>query len=200
MIIRSPQFIVQVALALILATACGQHALGGPAQEIDFTPLRGFFELDGVRMPQVIFAGTGGNVTWSPPKGWQVARDGARAMLRPPTGMQASGAIGSFPDKPPTTADRVNQEVFVKRALATLPAFAVQPSMEQVEYNPLRMSGRATVEVMLSYSANSFRYTSSVLFVPRETDCIVIEFCSRQQDFEILHRQLVGSLHSAQGL
>ena len=77
--------------------------------ELDFTPVESFYEVEGIRVPNVTFREGAKNVTYTPPPYWVLCGRGKRITLAPPNAIQAGASVQAVASKGPLAATPQNK-------------------------------------------------------------------------------------------
>ena len=182
---------MSVVLALLAA---------GARAELNLTPAESFYEVEGIRVPNVTFRDGAKDIAYTPPAGWSLSGGGKKLTLTPPDAIQAGATIEavSVKDAPPATA--ANLQAYSEIALGLVPREAVKAEVIEATVCPMRISGRPLVEVTLSYVFFGQPFRMNLLFLPREKEHLRFQFSSRTADFPPLLKAFRTSLYSMQGL
>jgi len=181
------------ALALLGAASAGA--------QIDLTPTDSFYEVEGIRAPNVTFRNGTKNITYTPPGNWTLSGGGDKLTLTPLDSIQAGGTIENIPTREPLPAATTdNVKVYSDMAVKLLPPGASKVELVEAAVCPMRISGKAMVEVTLSYTFYGQPFRMNVLFMPRDKEQLRFQFSSRAADYPALFKNFRGSLFSMQGL
>jgi hypothetical protein len=186
---------ITAAVALALFSAAGAHA------QIDLTPTESFYEVEGIRVPNVTFRDTKKNITYTPPADWNLSGGGKKLTLTPRDSVQAGSTIESVPAReslPPATAENV--KFYSDLALTLAPREATKVEVVEAVVCEMRISGKAMIDVTLSYSFFGQPFRMNVLFMPRDREQLRFLFSARVADYPPLFKSFRSSLFSMQGL
>ncbi len=180
-----------VGLGLLVFDACAG---------LDFTPVESFYEVEGLRAPNVTFRDGGKDITYTPPAHWILCGRGKIITLTPPNTVQAGAIVQAITARntPPATAE--NLKAYGALALELVPREAVNVEVVETVMCPLRISGRPLAEATLNYVFFGQQFRMNVLFMPREKEQLRMQFSSRVADFPPLLKAFRASLYSLQGL
>ncbi len=176
--------------------------LGGTLAQaqLDLTPQESFYEVEGIRVPNVKFQDGKKLVSYSPPGGWNMSGGGAKLNLVPSGTAQAGSVILIEQTKEPLPATEANLKAFSELAAGFLPREASKVEVVESVVSPLRISGKSMVEVTLSYVFFGQNFRMNVLYLPREKERLCFQCSARASDFANVLRDFRGSLYSIQGL
>ena len=158
------------------------------------TPLEGGFRAD------VAFKDGDDVVTYTAPGKWQGSGDPGRAVFRPPDVAQAEVAITKHPKPAVTTFDEETVKALKAELAASLPRYAAK--LEWGDYEPvtLYMNRHETYRIMLTYSAFSQRFVTTVLYCNFESEQVRFRLTCKESDFKELFEPFRRSLFSFRGL
>jgi hypothetical protein len=189
---------------MVRAIRCGAVLVllsGGIARaQIDFTPKESFYEVEGLRVPNVTFRNGAKNVTYSPPGHWQLSGGGKKLSLIPQDKVQAGASIEIQPGKDQLPATAENLQAYTELAQTLVPREASKIEVVEALVCPLRISGRSMIEVTLAYTFFGQQFRMNVLFLPHDTAQVRFQFSARTADFHPLFKSFRTSLYSMQGL
>ena len=171
----------------------------GAQAGLDFTPFQSFYEVEGVRVPNLNFHDDGKVIAYTPPPRWKTSGRGRKLELIPPQAVQA-GATFQVLQTAPLPADASKVSAFRELAVSMLPAEATNVEIVEAKLSELCISGRAGVAVVLSYKFFAQQFRMRVLFIPRERDLLRFAFTARTADFGALEKRFRHSLYSLEGL
>jgi hypothetical protein len=169
--------------------------------EIDLTPKESFYVVEGIKVPNITFKNTPKDITYSPPANWTLSGGGGKLTLVPLDSVQAGGSIQSVPTRVPSPeATEANVKAYSDLAAKLVPSGASKVEVVEAQVCPMRISGKAMIEVTLSYSFYGQPFKMNVLFMPREKEELRFQFSSRASDYAKMFKDFRGSLFSMQGL
>src|SRR4051812_21952791 len=104
--------IIIAGLGLLVSDACAG---------LDFTPVDSFYEVEGIRVPNVTFRDGAKDITYTPPSNWVLCGRGKSITLTPPNTVQAGAIVQVMTGKnsPPATPD--NLKAYGELALGLVP-------------------------------------------------------------------------------
>jgi hypothetical protein len=184
---------------LILALA-GSLLIAPARAELDLTPKPSEYELDGVKFKQLAFSDGSKIVTYAPPRGWDYSGSATQLTLRPPGKTEAEAKITKVALSQPASFDEETVNKLVQKAIASVPPGSTNIQLVSREKNPLKIEGKETFLVTLSYSFYGNAYNRSILLLNRGTEQIQFQLDCRQVDFRELQTAFLGSQHSWQNL
>lgn len=158
---------------------------------IDFTPVVGERNQEGVIFKQLIFREKDRKITYEHPNGWTYSGDSRALRLTPPNVTQAQGDIEQTALRVP---EPINEAALRDLAMKTIPAGSLQATIVAEEQNPIRINRQDTFGVTINYLLHGQEYTANVLFANLEDTQLRFRFVARKQDFEKLFRAFRGSL------
>ena len=168
--------------------------------ELDLTPVDSFYEVEGIRVPNVTFRDGARDVTYTPPPTWILCGRGKAITLTPPNSIQAGAVVQAIPAKYLLAATPENLKAYTELALELVPREAANVEVVETVICPLRISGRPLVEATLNYVFFGQQFRMTIFFLPREKEQVRIQFSSRASDFPPLFKAFRTSLYSMQGL
>ena len=179
-------------LSACLAFAAALAPFSGKA--LDLTPLHTFRDLEGVKIPIVLFSDAGKKISFQPPGKWTVSGDSGSVSLYPAERPDAVMQIRVRIRKPlPEGAT----EDLAKWCLSQLPQDAVEPALEGEAANLFTLGTLPSREFTFSYAAQGRRFTTSVTIVDwNERERIAVVVTARIPDFAAMHSAAMGSMFS----
>ena len=168
--------------ALTLSTA---------AAAIDFAPVIGEHEQEGVVFKQLIFREKGRKITYEHPRGWAYSGDSKGLRLTPPGVANAQADIEQSVLRAPQPID---EAVLRDQALKTIPAGSLGATIVEEEQNPLQINRYDTYGVTINYVFHGQEFNANVLFANVDDTQLRFRFVARKQDFDKLFRAFRGSL------
>ncbi len=162
---------------------------------IDFTPVVGERNQEGVIFKQLIFREKDRKITYEQPNGWTYSGDSKGLRLTPPNVAQAQADIEQSVLRVP---EPIDEAALRDLAMKTIPAGSLQATIVAEEQNPIRINRQDTFGVTINYVLHGQEYTANVLFANLEDTQLRFRFVARKQDFEKLFRAFRGSLFMLQ--
>ncbi|MEP6808664.1 MAG: hypothetical protein ABI992_00340 [Chthoniobacterales bacterium] len=184
---------LRVLLAAVFFTSSA-HA------ELLLTPSVLEYELDGVKLKQLAFEDGAKTVTYQAPHGWTVQGGATRLTLRAPNKQQVDATITRIPAPHPEILNDEGMAKLLAQALADLPKGSVDAAVTSQEKNPLKIQGKGTFLVTLTYTLYAQQYCRSILFLNRAEDQIRSQLTCRAADFRELQQVFLASQYSWQNL
>jgi len=177
--------ILGAALAIVSARA-----------ELQLSPSIAEYELEGAKFKQLAFRDGDKNATYQPPRGWEYSGSATELILRPPGKTQAEARITRLSRTEPAGFDDETLKKFTANIAALAPQGSSAVTIVSQEKNPLRISGKETFQLVLSYTLFGQVYNRSILFLNREHDQIRFQLVAREADFTQLQRAFQASLYT----
>lgn len=186
----------------ITAAAWALALLAGARGELlDLTPAETFYEVEGIRVPNVSFRNGRQPVPYTPPGGWKLSGGGRKLTLTPPDVVQASATIETAPMPEPLPAvAQENVKAYAELVLALVPRGATKVEVLEALVCPLRIAGKSMIEVTAAYVFFGQPFRMNVLLMPREKEQLRFTLTARAADYPELARAFRDSLFSMQGL
>ena len=143
--------------------------------------------VDGAKINLVVFSdGSGKDVTYGPPTGWEYSGSSARFTLRPPNKGQAEGTIVRVSLDRPAVFDEQTMKKLAAEVLACVPRGSTNVTLVSQEKNPLLIERKETFLVIVSYTFYGENYERSMMFLNRGNEQVRFQFVSRAADFKAL--------------
>jgi hypothetical protein len=168
--------------------------------DLELTPRLEQYDLDGVKLRQLVFTDGDRRVSYTPPKNWEYSGGGSRFVLRPASQSAAEAVItvtklptAEVFDK--TTTKRLSDEV-----LASVPRGATNVTLVSQQLNPLLIERKETFLVVISYDYYSQPYQQSVMFLIRNNERICFQLTCYRNAFRELQKAFESSHYSWQNL
>lgn len=162
------------------------------AKALDLTPEPTFRDLEGVKIPILLFSDGGKKITLQPPAKWRVSGGGASLSLLPPDAQDAVMLLRILPRKPP--APEVTEDLD-KWCRAQLPKDAAEPKLESEIENGFTLGPLGSREFTYSYAALGRRFTTSVAVVDwNERERLAVIVTARAADFAATHETAMRSI------
>jgi hypothetical protein len=162
---------------------------------IDFTPIPGERNQEGIVFKQLIFRENDRKITYEQPGGWNFTGDSKALRLTPANVAQSQADIEQSPLRAPQPMD---EAALREQALKSLPQGSQQITVAAEEQNPLRINRHDTYGVTITYVLRGEEYTTNILFANLEDTQLRFRFVARKRDFEPLFRAFRGSLFTLQ--
>ena len=176
----------------LLVLAAAFSPLAGKA--LDLTPLHTFRDLEGVKIPIVLFTDAGTKIAVQPPAKWTVSGAENSLSLYPAERADAVVQIRVRARKPLAPGTTEDME---KWCLAQLPPDATEPTREGEAANVFTLGTLPSSEFTFSYAAQGRRFTTSVAFVDwNERERVAVIVTARATDFAPVHEAAMRSMFS----
>lgn len=169
--------------------------------EIRFTPRESKYSVEGMEFKQLAFPdGSGHEITYQQPPGWTYSGSVAKLTLHPSGNAQAEGTISEVKLSKSVAFDEATTKELVKRSLSAVPAESTDVTLVSQEMNPVKIGGKETFLVIVTYVFYGVRYERSIMFMNRGDEQIVFQFVSPASDFKDLQRAFLASQFTWQNL
>jgi hypothetical protein len=168
--------------------------------ELQLNPKVDEFTLDGAKLKQLAFSDGGEKVTYQSPRGWNYSGSATQLTLRPPNKTQAEATITRIPLSEPGKLDDESLKKLVAETVALVPKGSTNVTVVSQDKSPVRINGKETFLVVLSYNFYGESFGRSVLFLNRGKEQIRFQLTCRQPDFNELQRAFLASQFSWQNL
>ena len=150
--------------------------------------------VDGAKIKFLAFSdGTGKDVTYDPPAGWEYSGTAAQLTLRPPNRAQAEATITRVPLSQPGSFDDESLKQIVIDVVAQLPKGSENINVVSQEKNPLLIQRKETFLVTINYTFYGQKFGRSILFLNRGTEQIRAQLTCHQSDFKDLEATFLRS-------
>ncbi len=164
------------------------------AKALDLTPVSSFRELEGFRIPILLFSDAGKKISFQPPHEWKVSGGGDALSLYPTGEPDAVMQLRVRAVKP--LAAGVAEDV-EKWCRAQLPQDAAEPTLEGEVANIFNLGALPSRQFTYSYAAQGRRFTTSVSVVDwnaRERLAVIVT--ARTAEFAATHEAAMRSMFS----
>ncbi len=179
-------------LSACLACAAALAPFSGKA--LDLTPVPAFRDLEGVKIPIVLFSDAGKKISLRPPFKWIVSGDSGSVSLYSAEHPDAVMQIRVRARKP--LPEGVTEDL-AKWCLSQLPQDAAEPALEGEAASTFTLGPLTGREFTFSYAAQGRRCTTSVAVVDwNERERIAVVVTARTPDFAAMHTAAMGSMFS----
>jgi len=184
---------MRILFSSLLAASALCQGFAGP---IDFTPITGQRELEGMVFPQLLFHQDGRVISYEPPRGWMSYGNSSELILTPQDARRARATV----DQVSLPSAQIFDEATIKNlrqiVLGSLPSDAEKVQLLSEEANPVRINGQDSYEIRASYSYFGQDQQISVIFVNLGDLQVRFRFTANKKDFDALYRAFRGSLFS----
>jgi hypothetical protein len=142
---------------------------------------------DGAKTRFLSFSdGSGKDVTYGPPTGWEYSGSSTRLILHPPRKPQADGTITRINVNQPAVFDDETMSKLTAEVLASVPEGSTNVTLVSQEKNPILIAQKETFLVILSYIFYGETYQRSMMFLNRGNEQVRFQFVSHAVDFKDL--------------
>lgn len=164
------------------------------AKALDLTPTASFRDLEGVKIPILVFSDAGKKIAFQPPYQWKISGGGDTLSLYPTDRADAVMQLRVRPFKP--LGAEVTEDL-EKWCRSLLPQDAAKPTLEGEAANIFTLGPLASREFTYSYAAQGRRFTTSVAVVDwSERVRLTVVVTARTPDFAATHEAAIGSMFS----
>ena len=179
-------------LTALLALASTITPLAGNA--LDLTPTPAFRDLEGIKIPIVLFTDAGKKISFQPPAKWNVSSGDNSVSLYPTERADAVMQIRVRARKP--LAEGVTEDL-AKWCLSQLPPDAAEPALDGEAANIFTLGTLPSREFTFSYAAQGRRFTTSVAIVDwNERERLAVLVTTRTPDFATTHEAAMRAMFS----
>jgi hypothetical protein len=169
--------------------------------ELNLSPEPVSFELDGVTLNRLAFEnGTNDKATYQPPADWKYSGGKNQLDLQPPNLTQASIKVVKLPADFAISFDTEGRTGLEERTIGGLPEGSGQIRIEAEEVSPLKIDGKETYLVELSYVCYGEKFACYSLFLDRKPEPINFRLSCREKDYANLREMFQRSLFTWENL
>lgn len=168
--------------------------------DLQLTPEPSEYELEGVKLKQLLFHDGQKPVTYQSPRDWDYSGSANQLALHPPGKAQAQATVSKVALAQPGTFDEASLKKFMAGIAELLPKGSSAAAVVSQEKDPVKISGKETFQVVLSYNVLGQPFKRSVLFLNRDHDQLRFELVAREEDFKDLQQAFQSSLCTWRGL
>jgi hypothetical protein len=180
-------------LRLLLLSALGALFIASAHADLQLTPKASESWVDGAKIKFLAFSdGSGKDVTYGPPAGWECSGSSTKFTLHPPKS-QAEGTISRMSLSKPAVFDDETMKKLTTEVLASVPGGSTGVTLVSQEKNPLLIAQKETFLVIVSYAFYGENYQRSMMFLNRGNEQVRFQFVSRAADFNVLQAAFQGS-------
>jgi hypothetical protein len=181
-------------LALIVSSLL---FVGTARADLQLSPKIVEYELDGVKFKHLAFSdGSGKEITYAPPRGWELSGNASQLSLYPPNKSHAEAIISKVSLPHSESFDDETIRRLVDEALVSVPKSSTDVRLTSEEKSPLKIQRKETLLLILTYNLYGQSCSRSILFLNRDKEQIRFELTCRQADFNELHKAFLGSQYS----
>lgn len=164
------------------------------AHALDLTPTPSFRELEGMKIPIVVFHDSGKKIAFQPPANWKITGEESSLSFYPAEPLDALLQLRLRPRK---VAAPGTVEDLEKWCRSQLPQDASEPVLEREAASPFLVGSRPSREFTYSYAARGRRFTTAVGVVDwDEKQRLIVVVTARTGDFPITHETAMRSMFS----
>ena len=174
-------------VALLRLLLVGAVFIASARADLQLTPKISESWVDGAKIKLLAFSdGSGKDVTYGPPTGWEYSGNSTRFSLHPPKKPQALGTITSIKLSHPAVFDDETMKTLMAEVLASVPAGSADVTLVSQEKNPLMIARKETFLIIVSYTFYGENYQRSMMFLNRGSEQVRFQFVSHAVDFREL--------------
>lgn len=185
-----------VSLGLGIVILFAGAAYGG----LELTPQLEEYELDGVKLQQLVFSDGGRRVTYAPPRKWNYSGGGNRFVLHPAFESNAEAVISVSNLSRPETFDEPTTKRLCDEVLASVPPGGTNVTLVSQHLNPMLIGRKPTFLVVISYDCYGQAYAKSVMFLNRQNDQVRFQLTAGRNVFREMQKTFESSHYSWQNL
>jgi len=187
-----------VRFTIAVSVVCFFASLG--RADLNLTPETAEYELEGVKLHQLVFHDGGRHITYTPPPGWQYRNRDHRFILQPPQGSGAEAVISLVKLAQPQTFDDATMKQLLDEFLASLPSSAKDVAVVSNVKNPLLIERKETFLVVVNYNLYGSPCATSVMFLNRQNEQVRFQLTCPRSSFQALQKAFQTSHYSWQNL
>lgn len=183
--------------ALFCVLLCGSCLLSeSHGGAVDLSPIPSSAKFDGATSQCVSFQAGNSRIEYNAP--WPISGHGSRAELAVPFA-GANANIARYVTNAPLAY--ANDQALTEFLKQFLPKSAENPQFETLIRNPVRISGKESAELIVTYALSGRRVQLSTLVAQREpgNELFVFQVSGGASDFKKVHRAFQSSLYSITG-
>jgi hypothetical protein len=164
------------------------------AEALDLTPNPSFRDLEGFKIPIVLFNDLGRKISFQPPSKWNVSGGGTTLNLYP---VDLPDAVMQLRVRHRTVLKPGEVEDLDQWCRTQLPQDAADLTLDSEAVSPFTLDSRPSRQFTYSYAAQGRRFTTAVAIVDwNERERLVVVITSRDTDFKAVFGQGIRSLSS----
>ncbi len=162
------------------------------AGALDLTPEPTFRDLEGVKIPILLFSDAGKKISLQPPPKWRISGGGTTLSLYPHDTQDAVMQLRLSAFKPPMAGETEDLDKWCR---ALLPKDASEPKLEGEAENIFTLGKRGSRQFNYSYGAQGRRFTTSIAVVDwNESERLAVLVTARAADFAAIEEAARRSL------
>lgn len=183
----------------LLASALGLSP-GPTAHALEFQPTRSYRELEGVRIPLLLFPDGPRKIRYEPPDGWDMAGGGAEISFRPRALAMAELKLTVTPKRAARAGENAAPVPAPRDALGSfLPPDATKIEPVSEAENPFMLETVGSREAVFAYTSGGQRCRISIATCDlNATQWLAVVTNAFERDFEEVRRAAIGSMFSWQ--
>ena len=168
--------------------------------ELRLAPQLEQYELDGVKLEQLVFTDGQRRITYAPPRNWKYSSDGNRFFLHPASNPAAEAVISVTKIPSAEVFDEATIKQLCNEVLASVPRGATNAAIVSQQLNPLVIERKDTLLVVVNYDYNSYPYARSIMFLDRPSEQVRFQLTCYRNAFRDLQKAFQNSHYSWQNL
>jgi hypothetical protein len=162
--------------------------------DLNLSPVVAEFYGEGTKFYHLVFSdGSGAEITYQRPFGWDYSGSASKLTLYPRKKTQATGTITKVALRQPGMFDEESRKKLAEQTLSGVPSGSTNVTLVSQEMNPVKIGGKETFLVIASYIFFGERYERSMMFMNRGSEQIRFQLTSRTADFRDLQRVFLAS-------
>ena len=168
----------------------------GTSRALDLTPVPGFREMEGVKIPMLVFESGEKGARWQAPAGWRPSGGKDSLVLYPPDKSNTTMQLRIIPLQDALAPDGTKDpEAAAKWAVSLLPAGSAEVKCVRELPSPFTLDGLESRELTFSYTYLAKSYTASIALVGLDKEkALAVIISARTGDFAAIHEEGTGSL------
>jgi hypothetical protein len=163
---------------------------------LDLTPEPGFRELEGVKIPVVIFNDGKRRFQWQPPSTWKMSGGETSLLLSVPGEASTGMELRIIPRKLAEAPDgKTNPQAATEWIKPFLPALAQKQTFIQEIPSPFLIEGVGTRELTYTYTYLARDFTTSVALVNLDSEySLAVIIYAPSKEFDRIHEEGTKSM------
>jgi hypothetical protein len=191
------RYFTQGLIAALVSTIAASPVRAG----LDLSPQTVPYEIDGVTMSQLAFEnGKNEKASYQPPRDWKYSGGTDHLDLQPPHVAQANIRVTKWPATKQISLDEEGRQQLIDLAIASLPEKSQNVKIESQEMNPLKIDGKQTFLVEVSYTSFGEKFCCYSLFLDRKPEPLCFRLSCREAQYQQLRQLFQRSLYTWQNL
>ncbi|HEY6122663.1 MAG TPA: hypothetical protein VIV66_22095 [Pyrinomonadaceae bacterium] len=168
--------------------------------DLRLAPQLEHYELDGVKLEQLVFTDGQRRITYTPPRNWKYSNDGNRFLLHPASNLAAEAVISATKIPNAEVFDEATIKQLCDEVLASVPRGATNVAIVSQQLNPLVIERKETFLVVVNYDYCSYPYARSIMFLNRQNEQVRFQLTCYRNAFRDLQKAFQNSHYSWQNL